>query len=196
MTAAFALLITSAALAQTPATASLRGTIDAISADGSLSVKARNGQAATVRLKPDAAISLVVPATLADVKPGAFIGVAALPGSDGALKAMEVHIFPEAMRGTGEGHRAFDLGPTSTMTNGALATRVEGVEGPTLTVNYKGGTKTIHVEPTTPIVTFEPGALSDLKSGAAFIARGSRADDGTFEAARILVGKDGLTPPM
>jgi len=197
LAAALAFLIAGAASAQTAPPATLRGTIEAISADGaSLSVNARNGEAAIVRLKPDAIVSLVVPASLADVKPGAYVGVAAAPDADGALKAMEVHVFPEAMRGAGEGFRPFDLAPGSSMTNGALSARIDGVEGQTLTVTYAGGAQTIRLAANTPIVAFAPGARSDVKPGAAIIARGVRASDGAIEAARILVGKDGLTPPM
>jgi hypothetical protein len=109
---------------------------------------------------------------------------------------MEVHIFPEAMRGTGEGHRPFDLAPGSSMTNGAIAARVEGVAGPKLTVTYKGGEQTIVVESKTPIVAFEPAAQSDLKPGAAIVARGAKQDDGSVEAAFMLIGKNGLVPPL
>jgi len=197
LAAALALIIASAASAQTAPPATLRGTVESISADGaSLNVKARNGEAATVRLKPDVLVSLIVPASLAEVKPGAYIGVAAVPDADGALKALEVHVFPEALRGAGEGFRPFDLAPGSSMTNGALSARVDGLKDQTLTVDYAGGSQTIHLEPNTPIVSFAPGARSDIKPGAAIIARGARAADGAIEAARILVGKDGLTPPM
>jgi hypothetical protein len=196
VSAAFALAFASAAFAQTPSV-TLRGTIVTVSADGgTLGVKTRSGEAATVRVKPDLPVALVVPATLGDVKPGSFIGVAAVPGDGGALKALEVHIFPEALRGTGEGYRPFDLAPGSSMTNGALSARVDGVEGPTLTVTYHGGQQTIRVDSKTPIVGFEPGSHADLKPGAAMIARGARAEDGAVEATRIIVGKDGLVPPM
>jgi Domain of unknown function (DUF5666) len=196
LSAAFALLLTGAAFAQTPSV-TLRGTIVTVSADGgTLGMKTRSGETATVRVKPDQPIALVVPASLADVKPGAFIGVAAVPGDGGALKALEVHIFPESARGTGEGFRPFDLAPGSSMTNGALSARVEGVDGPTLTVTYHGGQQTIRVDAKTPIVGFEPGSHADLKPGAAMLARGARAEDGAVEATRVIVGKDGLVPPM
>jgi hypothetical protein len=196
LAAAFALLSTGAAFAQTPSV-TLRGTIETVSADGgALGIKTRSGEAATVRVKPGLPVALVVPATLGDVKPGSFIGVAAVPGDGGALKALEVHIFPEALRGTGEGYRPFDLAPGSSMTNGALSARVDGVAGPTLTVTYHGGQQTIHVDAKTPIVGIEPGSHADLKPGAAMIARGARAEDGVVEATRIIVGKDGLVPPM
>ena len=109
---------------------------------------------------------------------------------------MEVHIFPEAMRGTGEGFRPFDLGPKSSMTNGNISARVDATTGPKLTVTYKGGEQTIVVDPKTPIVAFEPGAQTDLKPGAAIIARGPKQGDGSIDAAFVLVGKDGLVPPM
>jgi hypothetical protein len=197
LSAAFALAFASAAFAQTLAV-TLRGTLETVSADGgTLTMKTRAGEAATVRVKPDLPIVLVVPATLADVKQGSFIGVTAVPAADGALKALEVHIFPEAMRGTGEGSRPFDLAPGSSMTNGNLSARVEGVEGPTLTVAYHGGQQTIHIDAKTPIVGIAPGSRAeDLKPGAAMIARGARAEDGAVEAVRVIVGKDGLVPPM
>jgi hypothetical protein len=194
---ALALLGALPALAQNASPATARGTIETISADGAeLGVKARDGQPVTVRLKPDTTVTLVVPASLSDVKPGAYVGVAALPGDDGGLKAMEVHVFPEAMRGAGEGFRPFDLAPGSSMTNGALSARVDGVSGPTLTVTYAGGQQTIRLDASTPIVSFAPGARADVKVGAALVARGAKASDGAIDAARILVGKDGLTPPM
>jgi hypothetical protein len=194
--AAFAFAL-SPALAQNPPVASARATVETISADGqSLGVRTRAGEQRNVHLNPKTRFVLVAPATLADVKPGAFIGVAAMPGEGSELKAMEVHIFPEAMRGTGEGFRPFDLAPGSTMTNGNLSARVDATSGPKLTVAYKGGEQTIVVDPKTPIVAIAPGAQSDLKPGAAIIARGAKQDDGSIDAAFILVGKDGLVPPM
>jgi hypothetical protein len=107
-----------------------------------------------------------------------------------------VHIFPEAMRGTGEGFRPFDLAPGSSMTNGNIQARVDAASGPKLTVTYKGGEQTIVVDPKTPIVTFAPAAQADLKPGAAIIARGPRQEDGAIDATVVQVGKDGLVPPM
>jgi hypothetical protein len=185
------------ALAQNAPVASARATIETISADGaSLGVKTRAGEERTIHVSPKTRFAMVVPATLADVKPGSFVGVAAMPGEGSELKAMEVHIFPDAMRGTGEGHRPFDLGAGSSMTNGNITARVDATSGPKLTVTYKGGEQAIVIDPKTPIVALEPGAQTDLKPGAAIIARGARQDDGSIEAAFILVGKDGLVPPM
>jgi hypothetical protein len=185
------------ALAQNAPVASARATIETVSADGAtLGVKTRAGEERTIRVSPKTRYALVIPATLADVKPGSFVGVAAMPGEGNELKAMEVHIFPEAMRGTGEGHRPFDLGPGSSMTNGNITARVDATSGPKLTVTYKGGEQAIVVDPSTPIVTLAPGAQTDLKPGAAIIARGPKQDDGSIDAAFVLVGKDGLVPPM
>ncbi len=136
LAAGFALAL-SPAFAQNPPVASARATIETVAPDGAaLSVRTRAGEQRTVRLGPKTRFVLVVPATLADVKPSTFIGVAAMPGENGEQKAMEVHIFPEAMRGTGEGFRPFDLAPGSTMTNGNIDARVDATSGPKLTVTY------------------------------------------------------------
>lgn len=196
LAAALALLATPA-IAQNAPTVAVRATVESLAADGaSATVRTRAGEERTVHLSPKTRFTFVVPAALADVKPGAFIGVAATPGENGELKAMEVHIFPEAMRGTGEGHRPFDLAPGSSMTNGAVAARVEGVSGPKLTVTYKGGEQTIVVDSKTPIVAFQPATQADLKPGAGIVARGVKHDDGSVEAGFVQIGKDGLTPPM
>jgi hypothetical protein len=196
LAAAFTLAL-APALAQNAPIATDRATIETISADGAaLSVRTRAGEAQTIHLTPKTRFVLVVPAKLAEVKPGSFIGVAAVPGDGGELKAMEVHIFPEAMRGTGEGFRPFDLAPKSSMTNGNLSARVDAATGPKLTVTYKGGEQTIVVDPKTPIVALAPGAETDLKPGAAIIARGPKQGDGSIDAAFVLIGKDGLVPPM
>ena len=118
-----------------------------------------------------------------------------MPQPDGTQRALEIHVFPESMRGTGEGHRPFDLQPQSTMTNGTVGS-VTGTIGRTLTVTYQGGEKTIVVPPDTPIVAFEPGTRAMLAAGAHIILIGTRAEDGVITATRILVGKDGLIPPM
>ena len=194
LVAAFSLLaFTSLAEAQS---ARLRGDIDSVSGD-TLVVQTRGGDKATVKLKQPARIAAAVKADLTDIKPGLFIGAAAEPGPDGALKAIEVHIFPEAMRGTGEGFRPFDLTPKSSMTNGNISAKVDGVEGPKLTVTYKGGEQTIVIDKATPIVALAPGSADDLKPGAGVIvfATGKNAD-GTYEAAQLVVGRDGVKPPM
>jgi hypothetical protein len=137
----------------------------------------------------------IVPIALEAIKPGSFIGTAAVPGADGTLRALEVHVFPESMRGTGEGHRPFDLQPQSTMTNGTVGS-VTGTTGRTMTITYQGGEKTIDIPPGTPIVTYEPATRAMLVAGAHVILFGTEADGGAITATRIAVGKDGLVPPM
>jgi len=194
---ALSILAAGSAIAQNAPVAVARATVQSIAEDGaSLAVRTRAGEDRTIRLNPKTRFVLVAPATLADVKPGSFIGVAAMPGEGGEQKAMDVHIFPEAMRGAGEGFRQYDLAPGSTMTNGNIDARVDAASGPKLTVTYKGGQQTIVVDPKTPIVAFEPGAKDALKPGAAIIARGPRQDDGSIDAAFVLIGKDGLVPPL
>lgn len=182
------------ALAETPVT--IRGTIVSVSADGAtLDVKARSGEPASVHLKSDFQVIAVVPAELKDLATNAFVGVAAVPDGKDGLRALEVHIFPEALRGTGEGHRAFDLAPGSSMTNGAMTARVDNVDGAKLTVSYAGGSQTIRIDKTTEIVAFAPGQRSELKPGAEVIVRGTKGEDGAVQSGYMLVGR-GITPPM
>jgi len=183
-----------AALAQAPQSVRIRATIDAVDAK-SVSLTTRTGEKLTVALAPDTIVSALVPIKLEDIKPGSFIGSAAMPQADGTQRALEVHVFPESMRGTGEGHRPFDLQPQSTMTNGTVGA-VTGSVGRTLTVTYKGGDKTIVVPPDTPVVTYEPGSAALLVPNAHVIVFGTQAADGKVTATRISVGKNGLVPPM
>lgn len=182
------------ATAQAQDAVRLRATIDAVDGD-SLSLTTRAGDKVVVSLAPDLIVIALVPIKLEDIKPGSFIGSAAMPQPDGTLRALEVHLFPESMRGAGEGHRPFDLQPTSTMTNGTVGA-VTGNVGRTLKVTYKGGEQTIVVPPDTPVVTYEPGSRAMLVANAHIILFGQRASDGTVTAKRISVGKDGLVPPM
>jgi hypothetical protein len=184
-----------AALAQAAQPVRVRGTV--VSLEGStLRVKSRAGQDVSIRLAENWAVSGVVKAHLDDIKPGTFVGVAALPQAGESLRAIEVLIFPESMRGTGEGHSPWDLLPQSSMTNAAVASVVQGVNGRTLTLSYKGGEKTITVPPDAPIVTFGPAEKSDVKAGAAVFVPVQRQADGSLQASRVLVGKDGVVPPM
>ncbi|HEY1361925.1 MAG TPA: hypothetical protein VGF60_06750 [Xanthobacteraceae bacterium] len=180
--------------AQQAQTVRLRGTIEKV--DGNtLAVKARDGAQLSVRLTDKAQIVGVVRASLAEIKEGSFIGSGAMPQADGTQKALEVHIFAESQRGTGEGHRPWDGAPSSTMTNGTVGSTVTGVEGQTVTVRYRGGEQKIIVPPGVPIVRYEIGSASDLKPGASFtIFAATKKPDGTFEAARINVGRDGVIP--
>ena len=190
-------LATSASFAQQPQTVRVRGTVDAV--DGPvLTVKSRDGQTSyKVKMTDNVAIRGVIKAALADIKENSFIGVTGMPQSDGSQKAVEIHIFPEALRGTGEGFRPWDLLPNSTMTNATVAQMVKGVSGDEITLKYKDGEKKIVVTPQTAIVTYVPGDKGELKPGAKiFIAGANKKEDGTLEAASISVGRDGLTPPM
>ena len=183
----------SAALAQ--ATVRVRGTIEKV--DGpTLTVKSREGADVTVKLADNAAVVAVVKASLADIKPGSFVGVTALPEGEGGWRAVEVHIFPDSMRGTGEGDRSHDLMPKSTMTNATVDETVKAVDGQVLTLKYKGGEKKIVVTADTVIVSYTPGDRSELKPGAKiFVAGGTKLADGTVETTRISVGRD-VAPPM
>ncbi len=174
----------------------VRGTIERV--DGNrLTIKTREGADLTVQLKENAPVMAVVNASLAGIKPGVYVGITGRPQPDGSQSAVEVHIFPEAMRGLAEGHRPWDLEPGSTMTNGNVEQQVAGVEGQTLKLKYKDGEKSIAVTPQTQIVAFEAASPADLKPGEkVFIAAAIKLPGGSYEAARIAFGKDGLTPPM
>ena len=180
-------------------TVRVRGTIEQVEGQ-TLMVKSRDGARLKVVLADNALIVGIVKASLSDIKPGSFVGVTGMPQADGSQKAVEVHIFPEAMRGTGEGHRPWDLRPQSTMTNANVVNveqTVTAVEGRTLTMKYKDGEKKIIVPPDVPIVTYVMGDKSELKPGAKiFIAAAKKLPDGTLQAPRVNFGKDGLTPPM
>ena len=193
--AGLALMLSVASVAAQEATR-VRGTIEKV--DGNtLSVKSREGANVTVKLKDNALVTGVTKAALSDIKQHSFIGITAMPQPDGTQKAIEVHIFPEARRGAGEGHRPWDLVPNSTMTNANVEQLVTAVDGPMLTMKYKDGEKKISVPNNATIVQFVNGDKSDLKPGAKiFIAAGTKLPDGSIEAAGINVGKDGLTPPM
>ena len=173
----------------------VRGTIDRVEGDVYV-VKARGGAELKVTLADKAPVTAVVKASLADVKQGSYVGIATMPQSDGSQKALEVLIFPEAMRGLGEGHYGWDLQPSSMMTNGNVEQTVTSVDGQVLTVKYKDGEKKIVVPPDVPIVAFVPGDMSELKPSAAiFVAAAKPQPDGSVQAPRIAVGR-GIVPPM
>jgi hypothetical protein len=160
-------------------------------------VRTRTSEDIPVRLAENWAVSGVIKASLADIKPGVFVGVASLPkNGDADGEAIEVVVFPESMRGLGEGHYPWDLQPGSQMTNATVAAQVEGVNGRTLTLSYKGGERKITVPPDAPIVTFAPATAADVAPGAAVFVPAQRKEDGAIEAQRVLVGKGGVVPPM
>jgi len=180
---------------QLPSPSRVRGTIEGVDGD-TLAVKSRSGEDVKLHMTGDIKVVGITKISLSDIKVGSFIGTTTVPGPDGAPNAVEVHVFPEDMRGTGEGSRPYDLRPNSSMTNATVAESVVSNDGHTLLVKYKDGEKKVLVSPETPVVTYVPGDKSDLKAGAKIIAFIKNLPDGTFETNRISVGRDGLTPPM
>ncbi|MGN6261370.1 MAG: hypothetical protein ACTHNO_11605 [Ralstonia sp.] len=194
MTALFPLAVSAQS---TAAPTRVRATINAVHSTA-VDVTDASGNKATVTLPVDLNVTQVAPIEPSAIRAGSYIGTAAVKEPDGTLRALEVHVFPEAMRGTGDGHRPYDMGPNSSMTNGTVeqAGAVTGAQGRTLSVKYKDGEQRIVVPPQVPIVTFEPGRRDDLKAGA-HVVMFVRADaQGTLVAQRVLVGKDGMVPPM
>ena len=180
---------------QPPAPSRVRGTIEGVDGDV-FSVKSRSGEDVKLHMTGDMRVVGITRISLDDIKVGSFIGTTTVPGPDGGDNAIEVHVFPENMRGTGEGSRPFDLRPNSTMTNATVAETVVSNDGHILTVKYKDGEKKVVVSPDTPVVTYVPADKSDLKAGAKVIAFMKKLPDGSFETNRVSVGRDGLTPPM
>jgi hypothetical protein len=180
---------------QPPSPSRVRGTIEGVDGDV-IAVKSRGGEDVKLHMTSDMRVFGITKISLADIKVGSFIGTTTVPGSDGVPNAVEVHVFPEDMRGTGEGSRPYDLRPNSTMTNATVAESVVGNDGHTLLIKYKDGEKKVVVTPETPVVTYVPGEKADLKAGARIIAFVKKLPDGSFETNRISVGRDGLTPPM
>jgi len=173
----------------------VRGTIDRVEGDTYI-VKARGGAELKVTLAEKATVVALIKASLADIKQGSYVGVSGMPQADGSQKALEVHIFPEAMRGVGDGHRGWDLQPTSTMTNGNVEQATASSDGQVLMLKYKDGEKKIVVSSDTPIVVYVPGERSELKPGASiFIAAAVKQPDGSLQAPRVNVGR-GVAPPM
>jgi hypothetical protein len=180
---------------QPPSPSRVRGTIEAVDGD-TLAVKSRAGEDVKLHMTGDIKVVGITKIALTDIKVGSFIGTTTVPGPDGANNAVEVHVFPEDMRGTGEGSRPYDLKPNSSMTNATVEQSVVGNDGHTLNIRYKDGEKKVVVSAETPVVTYVPADKSDLKPGAKVIAFMKKLPDGSFETNRVSVGRDGLTPPM
>ncbi len=178
-----------------PTPSRIRGSVESANGD-MLMVKSRGGDDVKLHMNGDTKVFGITKVSLADVKVGSFIGTTTVPGPNGQPKAIEVHVFPENMRGTGEGSRPWDLGTNSSMTNATVAESVAANDGRTLTVRYKGGEKQVEISPDTPVVTYVPGDKSELKPGAQVIAFVKANPDGSFDTDRVSVGLDGLTPPM
>ena len=175
-------------------TVRIRGTIERI--DGPVYVvKSRDGAELKLTVTDNPLYVAIVPATMADVKPGMFVGSAGMMQADGTQKAIEVHIFPESMRGTGEGHYDWDLKPQSKMTNGNVEQTVAGVDGPTLSVKYKDGEKKLVVGPDTVVVTYVIGSKNDVKPGTKiFVSAAKKQADGSLQTPRITYGRNGAGP--
>jgi hypothetical protein len=192
--AGVSLIASTAAFAQEAPTR-IRGDIAAVDAT-TLTVKRKgSGDMVKIALKPDVAVGAVKNVKLADIGKGAYVGAATETGADGKLTALEVLVFPEAARGTGEGHYAWDLMPGSMMTNANVDMVASGVNGRVLTLSYKGGSKEVFVPENTPVVTFAPAMRADLIVGKKVfvIATGSSS---SYTAGRVMVEKDGVAPPM
>ena len=196
--AAGVVALAGSAVAQQPPVR-VRGEIEKV--DGNtLTVKGRDGSGYTINMAENVRVMAFVKASLADIKPNSYIGVTAMPQPDGSQKAIAIHIFLEAQRGVGEGHRAWDLKPGSTMTNAAVETTAGSVDGQVLNVKYKSGDKTDEKKVVVPadavIVAYTPGEKSELKPGAQIIIFGAQKQaDGTLEAQAVNVGR-GVAPPM
>lgn len=186
-------LICSALPASAQEITRIRGTIERI--EGPVYViKNREGAELKLTLTDNPLFVAIAPSTMADIKPGMFVGSAGMMQSDGTQKAIEVHIFPESMRGTGEGHYDWDIKPQSKMTNGNVEQSVAGVDGPVLSVKYKDGEKKLLVTPETVVVTYVPGNKDEVKPGTKVFIAAKKQADGTFQAPRITYGRNGAGP--
>lgn len=192
-----ALAVTTIAAAQAPAgkPERIRGEIVAVNGD-SISIKRRTGDTVIVDAKPDVPVSAVKKIALADIKPGSFIGTAARTEKNGKLTALEVLVFPEAARGTGEGHYAWDLLPNSTMTNANVDSVLQATDGRDLKLSYKGGTQTVTVPAEAPVVTFTDATRADVVAGKRVFAVALPVSKGHYTGQRLVVEKDGVVPPM
>ena len=180
-------------LAQQPRTMRLRGTIEALS-DSRLTLKERSGQRMELALSPTYTVTEVFPIKMEDIKPGSFVGVGGLPLPDGSQRAIAVLLFPEAMRGTGEGHYPFDFLPQTTMTNATVAEVAAIPNGQRLELKYKDGAKTIVVPPDAPIVSLRPGERSMVVVGAP-VAVTVQEVNGQPTVVRVNAGRNGFAPP-
>ena len=175
-------------------TVRVRGTIERIEGPVFV-VKTRDGSDAKLTVTDNPLFVAIVPAKISDIKPGMFVGSAGMMQEDGTQKAIEVHIFPEAMRGTGEGHYDWDLLPKSKMTNGNVEQAVTGVDGPVLSVKYKDGEKKLVVSPQTVVVTYEMGRREEIQPGTRiFVGAAKKQADGTLQTPRITYGRNGEGP--
>jgi hypothetical protein len=174
-------------------TTRIRGTVERI--DGPVFVvKTREGSEVKLTVTDNPLFVAIVPSKISDIRPGMFVGSAGMMQEDGTQKAIEVHIFPESMRGTGEGHYDWDLLPKSKMTNGNVEQAVTGVDGPVLSVKYKDGEKKLVVTPQTVVVTYEIGKREEVQPGTKIIVAAKKQADGTMQTPRITYGRNGEGP--
>ncbi|MDB5899535.1 MAG: hypothetical protein JWP22_503 [Ramlibacter sp.] len=197
LASAAAIAFPALAQAQQPAAAAqtvrLRGTIDSLT-DTKMVLRERGGQRIELAIAPNLVVTEMYPVDLAAVKPGSFIGAGAMPQADGTQRAIAVVVFPEAMRGTGEGHRPFDFLPQSTMTNATVADVVSAADGRRLQVRYKDGQQTIVVPPDAPVVSLRPGDRSLMLPGSS-ISLTAQEVNGQPTVTRISAGRNGFAPP-
>jgi hypothetical protein len=193
-TVSFALICIATPASAADDTVRIRGTIESVEGPVYV-VKNRDGAELKLTVTDNPLFVAISPSTMADIKPGMFVGSAGMMQADGTQKAIEVHIFPESMRGTGEGHYDWDLKPQSKMTNANVEQTVAGVDGQVLSVRYKDGEKKLLVTPETIVVTYVPGNKDDLKPGTKiFVAAAKKQPDGTLQTPRITYGRNGAGP--
>jgi hypothetical protein len=191
--APMALVSTSAFADGTPVR--VRGSV--VSLEGSkLVVHAKDGKDVTVNLADSFAAIAVVKSSMADIKEGTFIGTATVTQPDSSLRSLEVVVFPDKMKGTGEGHYPWDLGSKSMMTNATVSNAVKSIEGQTVTVTYKGGEKKIDIPANVPVVALVPATKEEIKPGAIVFVPTQQQPDGSLNGGAVLFGKDGVIPPM
>jgi hypothetical protein len=191
------LLFAGAALAQAPGVKPERIRGDIVSLQGDiLTVHRRSGDTVSIDVKPDVGVSALKLISLSDVKPGSYVGAAATTSSDGTMTAASLLVFPDAARGTNEGHFPYDFGANSTMTNANVDTIVTANSGRELKLSYKGGTKVVTVPESAPVVTFAPATRADLVAGKKIFVLTTPTKEGVFEAHVVLVEKDGVVPPI
>ena len=188
-------ILSNSAVAQTASPLRLRGMIDTVDAQ-SATMTTREGKVVKLAITKDTQYSYVKAMKMSDIKAGSFIGAAGKSGKDGTIEALEVVVFPEERRGTGEGHYAWDLLPESSMTNATVAAVAESNSGQELNLVYKDGSKKVTVPKGVPIVTILGGMAADVRAGLPVFVVATQKESGEMTAARIIVGKDGVAPPM
>ena len=190
-----AVAFSSASFAQAPDVKPERIRGDIVSFSGeTLTVHRKSGDTVSIDVKPDVGVSALKPAKLSDAKVGTYVGTPAITGSDGKLTATSMIVFPDAARGTAEGHFAYDFGPASTMTNANVVSVVTGTSGRELNLSYKGGSSTVTVPPDVPVVTPVLASRTDLTAGKKVFLVVTPGASGAYDAHVLFVEKDGVAP--